>query len=189
MKCEQCKGEGFKEYDAGLLVIGCTACSGIGKVDEALTKEEFERAYAFRSDMTPDQVTELGLIAMPSDCIEGWAMEQAPTPATTVAIGHVNLCDTCSLEIATCGCPDVEFGDGPGNDNVINCYTYSPSKPKYLMVTPKQLPEARELVNATRVLNSNEYRCGKCSKPGRTIIHMLQKSGKGIGHKHQEFKV
>ena len=53
MKCGHCNGEGYREYDAGLLVMGCKACSGTGKVDEPLTKEEFERAYAFsvrRSD-------------------------------------------------------------------------------------------------------------------------------------------
>ena len=201
MECEQCGGEGFKEYDAGLLVIGCKACSGIGKVDEALTKEEFERAYAFRSDMTPDQVTELGLIAMPSDCIEGWAMEKAvmvsPGAATDEAGEEpdkvnprlVNLCDTCSLEQPICMAEGVEFGDGVGNDNVISCDTYDPVKPTHLIIKPELEEVAKELIRAIRELKPNEYQCSKCSKEGKPIIHMLQKSGKGIGHKHLEFKI
>ena len=79
-KCPECDGKGFKEYDAGLLQIGCRTCSGIGKVDCELTKDEFERAYAFRSVMTPGQVLELGLVAMPGDCVEGWVMEKSPIP-------------------------------------------------------------------------------------------------------------
>ncbi len=101
----------------------------------------------------------------------------------------VNLCDSCQQALPSCEHDKIEFGDGVGNDNVISCDGFTPTKPKYLIVKPKQLPEARELVNSTRALNSNEYRCSKCSKPGKPIIHMLQKSGKGIGHKHQEFKV
>ena len=81
--CSDCDGKGFKEYDAGLLQIGCRTCSGIGKVDCELTKDEFERAYAFRSDMTTAQVLALGLVAMPSDCVEGWVMEKSPIPEGT----------------------------------------------------------------------------------------------------------
>ncbi len=97
MKCDYpgCDGKGFIEYDAGLLQIGCVRCSGIGKVDEALTKEEFERAYAFRSDMTTDQVRELGLEAVEADVPEGWAMEKKavatpeadPKMLETISIG------------------------------------------------------------------------------------------------------
>ncbi|KKN38862.1 hypothetical protein LCGC14_0749170 [marine sediment metagenome] len=108
----------------------------------------------------------------------------------------VNLCDTCSLNIAECGAPDVEYGDGVGNDNVINCYTYSPTEstgPTAEEVAAKEAAVAKaaelELRKSTGQLGPNEYRCGKCSKPGRTVIHILQKSGKGIGHKHQEFKI
>ncbi|KKL75179.1 hypothetical protein LCGC14_2057510, partial [marine sediment metagenome] len=75
--CPECEGKGFQEYDAGLVQIGCKRCEMTGKVDCELTKEEFEKAYAFRSDMTPDQVAELGLVATPSDCQEGWAMQKA----------------------------------------------------------------------------------------------------------------
>ncbi len=139
MECSDCKGEGFKEYDAGLLVIGCISCSGIGKVDEALTEEEFLKAYAFRSDMTPDLVAEFGLIAVPADCVEGWAMEKADQGQP---IDRVEIV--------------AEFTSH-------NTY---------------ELP---------RELKPNEYQCSKCSKPGKPIIH--RKSGKGIGHKHQEFKV
>ena len=48
--------------------------------------------------------------------------------------------------------------------------------------------EAEE-ARKTRPLKPSEYRCSKCSKPGKTVIHMLQKSGKGIGTKHKEFTV
>ncbi len=75
--CSDCDGKGFREYDAGLVQIGCKTCEMTGKVDCELTKEEFEIAYAFRSDMTPDQVAELGLVATLSDCLEGWAMQKA----------------------------------------------------------------------------------------------------------------
>ncbi len=80
MKCKDCEGKGFKEYDAGLVQIGCKPCSGIGKVDCSLTKEEFEKGYAFRSDMTVDQVREMGLEAVESDCVEGWAMQKVTEP-------------------------------------------------------------------------------------------------------------
>lgn len=87
MKCPKCKGKGFKEYDAGLVQIYCETCEGTGKVKEALTKEEFERAYAFRSDMTVDQVRELGLEAVPSeDCVQGWAMMKIAIPAPAVIL-------------------------------------------------------------------------------------------------------
>jgi len=80
MKCGFCDGKGFVEYDAGLLVIGCATCSGIGKVNCELTKEEFESGYAFRSDMWVDQVRELGLEGVVCDCEEpgcaGWAMQK-----------------------------------------------------------------------------------------------------------------
>ena len=48
---------------------------------------------------------------------------------------------------------------------------------------------AVEQVRAARPLKPSEYRCSKCSKPGKTIIHMVKKDGKGIGTKHKEFKV
>ena len=45
---------------------------------------------------------------------------------TTVAIGKVNLCDTCRLEYPICDSPNVEYGDGQGKDNIIKCDIYSP---------------------------------------------------------------
>ena len=32
-----------------------------------------------------------------------------------------NLCDSCDFEIIYCSCQKTEFGDGIGNDNVIEC--------------------------------------------------------------------
>jgi len=51
----------------------------------------------------------------------------------TIATGEIkmkdtklNLCSTCSLEIPSCSATfeDVEYGDGTGNDNVIECKHY-----------------------------------------------------------------
>ena len=53
----------------------------------------------------------------------------------------------------------------------------------------RQTEEGKEAIRQNRKLGPNEYRCLKCSKPGKTIIHMLQKGGKGVGHKHKDFKV
>ncbi len=97
MKCRDCDGVGFKEYDAGLVQIGCKACGMTGKVDCELTKEEFEKAYAFRSDMTPGQVAVLGLVAMPSDCLEGWAMQNV---ANIVEEQHPQLVSDAVLDAA-----------------------------------------------------------------------------------------
>ena len=36
-----------------------------------------------------------------------------------------NLCDTCPMCIADCDGESLEFGDGTGNDNVIQCDAYS----------------------------------------------------------------
>jgi len=35
----------------------------------------------------------------------------------------INLCDTCIFEIPTCAArpQNVEYGDGVGNDNIIEC--------------------------------------------------------------------
>ncbi len=52
----------------------------------------------------------------------------------------------------------------------------------------KEAEEAAEAVRATRELRPNEYRCSKCSKPGKTVIHMVKKDGTGIGTKHLGFK-
>jgi hypothetical protein len=35
-----------------------------------------------------------------------------------------NLCDTCTKNIVTCICSNIEFGDGIGKDNVISCSDY-----------------------------------------------------------------
>lgn len=35
-----------------------------------------------------------------------------------------NLCDTCQKCIADCNADNIEFGDGVGNDNVIECDEY-----------------------------------------------------------------
>ncbi len=156
-KCPDCDGVGFKEYDAGLVQIGCKACGMTGKVDCELTKEEFEKAYAFRSDMTPDQVAELGLVAMPSDCQEGWAMQKAEiveaAAAMEKAAAKADADEKARLELEL-----------------------------------RQTEEGKEAVRQNRELKPSEYRCTKCSKPGKTIIHMVKKNGKGIGTKHLEFK-
>lgn len=34
MQCPECEGKGFKEYNAGLLQVGCEACNGTGEVEE-----------------------------------------------------------------------------------------------------------------------------------------------------------
>ncbi len=229
MECPDCEGKGFKEYDAGLVQIWCKTCESTGKVDCELTKEEFEKAYAFRSDMTPAQVAELGLVAVPSDCTEGWAMQKAaiaklevvsisggvpdgmnvpesltttnlseeaettlaPADTTTIIIGDtkVNLCDTCKLDYPACDSPNVEYGDGAGNDNIIKCDIYD-SIESYVsthsIVKPADAEAAKEIIRSTRELKPSEYRCSKCSKPGKTVIHMLKKGGDGkdIGHKH-----
>ena len=202
--CPDCDGKGLKEYDAGLVQIGCKTCEMTGRVDCELTKEEFEKAYAFRSDMTPDQVAELGLVAMPCDCDEddckGWAMQRAestlaPANTTTIIIGDtkVNLCDTCVKEYPVCDSPNVEFGDGVGLDNIIKCAIYSVKSEgptdEELKAAAEAKAAALEERRSTRELKPNEYRCSKCSKPGKTAIHILKKDGKGIGHKHLEFKV
>ena len=85
-QCPDCEGKGFKEYDAGLVQIGCKMCEMTGKVNSELTKEEFEKAYAFRSDMTPYQVAEMGLEAAPSECLQGWAMRKKAVAAPEVEI-------------------------------------------------------------------------------------------------------
>lgn len=38
----------------------------------------------------------------------------------------INLCDTCKFEVPTCSAiyPDIQFGNGWGNDNVIECKRY-----------------------------------------------------------------
>lgn len=36
----------------------------------------------------------------------------------------INLCATCTKEIPECNSVKIEFGDGVGNDNVIECDTY-----------------------------------------------------------------
>lgn len=41
-----------------------------------------------------------------------------------------NLCDTCLLCIANCDAENIEFGDGPGNDNIIECDTYARDRKK-----------------------------------------------------------
>ncbi len=109
----------------------------------------------------------------------------------------VNLCDSCSREYPMCDSPNVEYGDGTGHDNIIKCEIYSPKQPTHLIVKPEDEETARAIIKANedeakrkaRPLKPNEYRCSKCSKPGKTVIHMVQKSGKGVGTKHLEFKV
>ncbi len=184
MECPDCEGKGFKEYDAGIVQIGCKTCESTGKVDCELTKEEFEKAYAFRSDMTPDQVAELGLVAVQSEGTEGWAMQKVEIARDTLEVEP----ETFTL---------------PGEWEVAN-------EKARLELEAKQTEEGKEAVRqqrldniesraeaeavaqevrATRPLKPNEYRCSKCSKPGKTVIHMLKKDGKGIGTKHLEFKV
>ncbi len=103
-----------------------------------------------------------------------------------------HLCDTCKNERPVCYADIVEYGDGVGNDNVIKCDTFEvddeiAAKAEAEALAKKEAGEKAEADKATRVLKANEYRCSKCSKPGKTIIHILQKSGTGIGHKHREF--
>lgn len=33
----------------------------------------------------------------------------------------LNLCDSCIHHVAECGANNITFGDGKGNDNVIDC--------------------------------------------------------------------
>lgn len=33
----------------------------------------------------------------------------------------IHLCDSCVYEFATCEAKNIEFGNGKGNDNVIDC--------------------------------------------------------------------
>lgn len=40
-----------------------------------------------------------------------------------------NLCDGCKYDIPVCGATKIEFGDGVGNDNVIECDTFEPLPP------------------------------------------------------------
>lgn len=61
--------------------------------------------------------------------------------------------------------------------------------PADFKIPPYTKEMSDEAKQQSRVLKPSEYQCSKCSKPGRTVIHILQKSGKGIGHKHQEFKI
>lgn len=37
----------------------------------------------------------------------------------------VNLCDTCMSDYQDCGGVGMEYGDGPGEDNVIVCFAYT----------------------------------------------------------------
>lgn len=48
-----------------------------------------------------------------------------------------NLCDTCEFCIADCMQP-VEFGNGIGNDNVVECAGYEPTG---------EIPEYIEVIN------------------------------------------
>ena len=32
MKCEACSGLGYREYEAGLIQVGCEVCNGTGEV-------------------------------------------------------------------------------------------------------------------------------------------------------------
>ncbi len=199
--CPDCEGEGFKEYDAGLVQIWCKTCESTGKVDCELTKEEFEKAYAFRSDMTPGQVAEMGLVAMPCACGEdgckGWAMQnvsniaekserpdEGPEETTiTIGIGKVNLCDTCSLSIPECNAQNVEYGDGVGNDNVIKCDTFT----TYVLTGTSEV--GGEIIGG-RELRPGEYVCSTCSQPAdfardlpeKTVIH---RASSKIGKAHK----
>ncbi len=143
----------------------------------------------------------------------GLPAEQVHPGAVTVAVvGNVkkpdidprlvNLCDTCSREYPACDSPNVEYGDGTGNDNIIVCAIYKPAttnspdqqrldniEAAKKAIEAKGKEAAAEKVRATRPLKPNEYRCGKCSKPGKTVIHMVKRNGKGIGTKHLEFKI
>ncbi len=162
----------------------------------AMPVEKGGTAVSFTCKVCGDQAyiggkpcVECNPVGLPAEQVHPGAVKEE----TAVAIGHVNLCDFCSLALPSCDSVGVEFGDGEGNDNVIKCDTYSPTKsdePTPEEIAAKVAKEA-DLENrkATGELGPNEYRCGKCSKPGRTVIHILQKSGKGIGHKHQEFKI
>jgi len=52
------------------------------------------------------------------------------------SIKHINLCDTCTMHIATCTVKypyEVSFGSGESNDNIIKCKHHHPrtkEKPK-----------------------------------------------------------
>ena len=37
MKCPDCEGAGYMEYEHGLIRIRCSTCNGTGEVDEATT--------------------------------------------------------------------------------------------------------------------------------------------------------
>ena len=106
-----------------------------------------------------------------------------------------NLCDSCAFQCPICDSPNVEYGDDVGKDNIIKCEIYkqegevstSGTQRDDNIAASKIIIEA-EGKRATRALRPNEYRCTKCSKPGKTIIHVVQKSGKGVGTKHLKFK-
>ena len=36
-----------------------------------------------------------------------------------------NMCDNCEFEIPNCNMDDIKFGSGEGNDNIIQCSSYS----------------------------------------------------------------
>lgn len=38
---------------------------------------------------------------------------------------QINMCDSCKFDVPTCKSGKVEFGQGKGNDNVINCEGYA----------------------------------------------------------------
>lgn len=48
----------------------------------------------------------------------------------------INLCDSCMMHPAECGAPaaELQYGDAPGNDNVISCPLYYDS---FIVVAPK----------------------------------------------------
>jgi len=33
MKCENCQGKGFIEYESGIIMVECEACNGTGEID------------------------------------------------------------------------------------------------------------------------------------------------------------
>lgn len=141
MECNDCEGKGFKEYDAGIVQIGCKTCEMTGKVDCMLTKEEFEVAYAFRNDMTVSQVADMGLEAMPIEELPGWAMqssknaeevrraiaaeeEKSAADAEAKALREAEAKKLEELQ------DDSNSGTGPDNQSTGSANTGKPKQPK-----------------------------------------------------------
>lgn len=58
-----------------------------------------------------------------------YCAQECPDRESCHAKKNRNLCDTCTLEFATCEAPDPQFGTGKGNDNVWLCDYYRKREP------------------------------------------------------------